>query len=99
MSLLFACCVGAGCAPVTTAAVTTPTIVSAQYQARNILKKYWCNVIIESVHARVCSRSAGPFLMAKSSMLLCVGNNQGSLLPAPYLDTWGEEVRLLVLAV
>jgi hypothetical protein len=32
--------------------------------------------------------------MAKSSMLLCVGSDEGSLLPAPYLDSWGEEVRL-----
>jgi hypothetical protein len=30
--------------------------------------------------------------MAKSSMLLCVGSDEGSLLPAPYLDSWGEEV-------
>jgi hypothetical protein len=27
-------------------------------------------------------------------MLLCVADNAGSLLPAPYLDAWGEEVRL-----
>lgn len=33
--------------------------------------------------------------MAKSSMLLCVGQDEGSLLPAPYLDSWGEEVREL----
>jgi hypothetical protein len=25
-------------------------------------------------------------------MLLCVGSDEGSLLPAPYLDSWGEEV-------
>jgi hypothetical protein len=46
------------------------------------------------VHTRACSHAAGPFLMAKSSMLLCVADNAGSLLPAPYLDAWGEEVRL-----
>jgi hypothetical protein len=37
--------------------------------------------------------------MAKTSMLLCVGNDEGSLLPAPYLDTWGEEVRFCTRAL
>lgn len=37
--------------------------------------------------------------MAKSSMLLCVGLDAGSLLPAPYLDAWGEEVGGVVWCV
>ena len=52
-----------------------------------------------SAHARACGRAASPFLMAKSSMLLCVGLDAGSLLPAPYLDAWGEEVGGVVWCV